>query len=158
MSEEVIFILGSKKDQEFIKPATKFFDEFDINYQLRIASAHKTPEKVLEIIKNYEDEEGIVYITVAGRSNALSGFVDANTTFPVIACPPYSDKFSGADIFSSLRMPSGVGPLVVMNPENAALAALKILAFRNPSLSERIESYRGRLRKKIEDSDEILRE
>ncbi len=158
MSEEVIFILGSKKDRDFIKPATKFLDEFNINYQLRIASAHKTPEKVLEIIKNYEEEEGIVYITVAGRSNALSGFVDANTTFPVIACPPYSDKFSGADIFSSLRMPSGVGPLVVMNPENAALAALKILAFRNPSLSEKIESYRGRLRKKIEDSDEILRE
>ncbi len=158
MSEEVIFILGSKKDQGFIKPAAEFLDEFDINYQMRIASAHKTPEKVLDIIEEYEDGEIRVYITVAGRSNALSGFVDANTNFPVIACPPYSDKFSGADIFSSLRMPSGVGPLVVIDPENAAMAALKILACKNPSLAERVESYRERLRERIEDSDEILRE
>ncbi len=158
MPEEVIFILGSKKDREFIKPATDFLDEFDVDFTLRIASAHKTPEKVLNIIEEYEDEEGIVYITVAGRSNALSGFVDANTTFPVIACPPYSDKFSGSDIFSSLRMPSGVGPLVVLNPENAALAALKILALKKPSLSERIESYRERLRERIEDSDKILKD
>lgn len=158
MSVEVIFILGSKKDQDFIEPATDFLEEFEVDYQVRIASAHKTPEKVLDIVKNYEDEEGIVYITVTGRSNALSGFVDANTTFPVIACPPYSDKFSGVDIFSSLRMPSGVGPLVVINPENAALAALKILAFKNPFLSDRVESYREKLRKNIEDSDRILRE
>jgi phosphoribosylaminoimidazole carboxylase PurE protein len=68
-----------------------------------------------------------VYITVAGRSNALSGFVDAQVTAPVIACPPESEAFGGLDILSSLRMPRGVAPLVVLEPENAALAAAKML-------------------------------
>jgi len=60
---------------------------------------------------------------VAGRSNALSGFLDAQVTAPVIACPPASEAFGGMDILSSLRMPRGVAPLVVLEPENAALAA-----------------------------------
>lgn len=157
MSNEVIFILGSEKDEDFIEPATDFLSELDVDYDVRIGSAHKTPEKVLGILDEHEKEEGVVYITVAGRSNALSGFVDANTTSPVLACPPYSNTFSGADIFSSLRMPSGVGPLVVLEPKNAALAALKILSFKDPSLSEKIESYREELKDKIEESDEKIR-
>jgi len=156
MSDEVVFILGSEKDEDFIKPATDFLSDLGIEYDVRIGSAHKTPEKVLEILGKYEKEEGVVFITVAGRSNALSGFVDANTTSPVLACPPYSDTFSGADIFSSLRMPSGVGPMVVLEPKNAALAALKILSFRKPTLAEKVESYREELRDNIEESDEEI--
>jgi len=100
-----------------------------------------------------EDDE-VVYITVAGRSNALSGIVDANTNYPVIACPPYSDKFSGSDIFSSLRMPSGVCPMVVLDPGNAALSALKILALKDPEISEKISAHKESLKKKINKSDE----
>ncbi|MEN3045913.1 MAG: AIR carboxylase family protein [Candidatus Hydrothermales bacterium] len=121
---KAVIIMGSKADYDH---AIKIFDKlkgFGIECVLRVASAHKTPLKVLEILKEYEDQD-VVFITVAGRSNALSGFVDANTTKPCIAAPPYSDKFSGADIFSSLRMPSGVAPLTVLEPEGAALAYLK---------------------------------
>ena len=84
-----------------------------------------------------------VYITIAGRSNALSGMVDANVSAPVISCPPYSDKFGGADVFSSLRMPSGVAPMTVLEPTGAALAAAKVLAIGNPSLREKIVNYQA---------------
>ena len=150
---KVVIVMGSEKDLDFTKKATKLLDRFEVNYDLRVASAHKTPEKVLDIIKEYEDIDNLVYLTVAGRSNALSGFVDANTDFPVIACPPYSDKFSGADVFSSLRMPSGVGPMVVLDPGNAALAASKILALSDSGLSEKIASYKKELKDKVEKSD-----
>jgi 5-(carboxyamino)imidazole ribonucleotide mutase len=121
-----------------------------------VASAHKTPEKVLEILKEHEGEK-VVYITVAGRSNALSAFVDANTTKPVIACPPYSDKFAGVDIFSSLRVPSGVGSVVTIEPEGAAIAAAKIFALEDKRLEERIKAYQKAKKEETERADESAR-
>ncbi|MCP2520567.1 AIR carboxylase family protein [Candidatus Aminicenantes bacterium AC-335-B20] len=149
---KVIIIMGSKSDMEWSKKIVKTLEKFGIRAILRVASAHKVPLKVLEIIREYEDENA-VFITVAGRSNALSGFVDANTVRPVIACPPYSDKFSGADIFSSLRMPSGVCPMVVLEPEQAGLAAAKILACLDKKLQTRIKEYQEEKRREIEEAD-----
>ncbi|UCH38056.1 MAG: AIR carboxylase family protein, partial [Candidatus Bathyarchaeota archaeon] len=128
--------------------------ELGIPYNLRVASAHKTPHRLLEIVdENERSESRFVYITVAGRSNALSGFVDANTRFPVIACPPLSATFSGADIYSSLRMPSGVAPLVVLDPANAGLAAAKILALSNDQIREKVKSYQQRFKDRVNTAD-----
>jgi len=150
--------MGSKADVEWIAPAERTLKEFGVKYELRIASAHKTPKKLLEIIEENEGSgEEIVYITVAGRSNALSGLVDANTGYPVIACPPYSEKFGGMDILSSLRMPSGVAPMVVLDPEAAALAAVKILAIGDRSLAKKIKDYHSRLVEKLEREDREIR-
>ena len=82
-----------------------------------------------------------VYITVTGRSNALSGIVDASVLTPVIICPPYSTTFNGIDVFSSLRMPSGVCPMLVQDPENAGLAAAKILSVYDPLLRDALQAY-----------------
>jgi phosphoribosylaminoimidazole carboxylase PurE protein len=82
-----------------------------------------------------------VYITVAGRSNALSGFVDAAVRAPVIACPPPSDSFGGADIYSSLRMPSAVAPALVLEPANAALLAAKILGLADGQVYQAVIAY-----------------
>ncbi|MEM2816664.1 MAG: AIR carboxylase family protein, partial [Candidatus Bathyarchaeia archaeon] len=116
MAAKVVILMGSERDVEHGQEIAKHLQKFGLNYQFRIASAHKTPEKVLEILRENESER-IVYITVAGRSNALSAFVDAHTSKPVIACPPYSEKFAGADIFSSLRVPSGIGSVITIEPE-----------------------------------------
>ena len=89
-------------------------------------------------------------------SNALSGFADAQTHCPVIACPPCSDKFGGADLFSSVRMPSGVAPMTVLSPENAALAAAKILALSDASLRGRIVAYQEKKRDELEEADKNL--
>jgi 5-(carboxyamino)imidazole ribonucleotide mutase len=156
--DKVVVILGSGSDEGFSQRITDALKGFGVNYEVRVASAHKTPGKLLQILKAYEArEDRIVYITVAGRSNALSGFVDANTSKPVIACPPYSDKFNGADIFSTLRMPSGVCPLVVLEPEAAALAAMKILALGRPELEEGIRRHHRQIRGRVDAADERLR-
>ncbi len=149
---KVVIIMGSKSDLVWSKKIAETLSKLGIESTLRIASAHKVPFKVLEIIKEYEGED-VVFVTVAGRSNALSGFVDAHTVKPVIACPPYSDKFAGVDIFSSLRMPSGVAPLVVLEPEQAALASAKILAIKNRELQQRIKEYQEEKKREIEEND-----
>ena len=153
---KVVIIMGSKGDLEWCKRIANTLEKFEVQYTMRVASAHKVPLKVLDIIKDYEKED-VVFITVAGRSNALSGFTDANTTKPVIACPPYSDKFSGVDVFSTLRMPSGVAPLTVLEPEEAALSAIKILALKYPELNEKVRRYQEEKRAEIEKADEEVR-
>ena len=158
VNEKAVIIMGSGKDDKFSGIICKHLRNLGITYERRVASAHKTPKKLLKILKEYEEsEDRIVYITVAGRSNALSGFVDANTKYPVIACPPYSDAFSGLDIYSSLRMPSGVSPLVILDPENAALAAAKILALTNPKLSNRVLEYQQNIKDIVERADKKFR-
>ncbi len=152
--DKVVVILGSGRDEGFSQPITDTLNGFGVQYDIRVASAHKTPRQLLQLLDAYEaSEDRIVYITVAGRSNALSGFVDANTRRPVIACPPYSDKFNGADIYSSLRMPSGVCPLVVLEPESAALAAIKMLALGRPELDEGIRRRQRQMREQVTQAD-----
>ena len=149
MNGKAIVIMGSERDLEFCREIAKHLKILGVDYEFRVASAHKTPEKVLAILKEFEGEK-IIYITVAGRSNALSAFVDANTSKPVIACPPYSEKFAGADIFSSLRVPSGIGSLVTIEPEGAAIAAAKILALESKDLEKRVKDYQSAKKKAIE--------
>jgi 5-(carboxyamino)imidazole ribonucleotide mutase len=152
MGTRVVILMGSEQDFEFCREIAKHLKALGIDYEFRVASAHKTPEKVLEILKEIENER-IVYVTVAGKSNALSAFVDANTVRPVIACPPYSEKFGGADVYSSLRVPSGVGSLVTIEPEGAAIAAAKIFAIGDQELGNRIREYQLAKKKEIEKAD-----
>ncbi|MCX8170997.1 MAG: AIR carboxylase family protein [Candidatus Bathyarchaeota archaeon] len=156
MKGKVIILMGSRSDMDFSREIAKHLDALGIEYEFRVASAHKTPKKVLEILEEYEGEK-IVYVTVAGRSNALSAFVDANTIKPVIACPPYSEKFSGADIYSSLRVPSGIGSVVTIEPEGAAIAAAKILALEDRELADKIRRYQGLKKDEIEEADRAVR-
>jgi 5-(carboxyamino)imidazole ribonucleotide mutase len=152
MKARVVILMGSERDAEFCREIAKHLKEFGLDCVFRVASAHKTPEKVLGILKEYEKER-VVYVTVAGRSNALSAFVDANTVKPVIACPPYSEKFGGVDVFSSLRVPSGIGSVVTIEPEAAAIAAAKILAVEDKELEKRIIKYQQSKKSEIEKAD-----
>ena len=150
----VILILGSPSDRPWSDQITQALDRFAIPWEVRIASAHKTPQHLLELLARYEaDPQSKVYITVAGRSNALSGLVDAQVAAPVIGCPPASDTFSGGDLLSSLRMPSGVAPAVVLEPQNAALLAAKILALGDSDLRRRIEQFQEEQRQRLLDAD-----
>jgi 5-(carboxyamino)imidazole ribonucleotide mutase len=153
---KAVVLMGSEKDLEFCREITKHLKALGVEYAFRVASAHKTPEQVLKILKEFEKEK-IVYVTVAGRSNALSAFVDANTSKPVIACPPYSEKFSGADIYSSLRVPSGIGSLVTVESEGAAIAAAKILALEDKELEKRVKDYQLGKRKEIEKANDAVK-
>jgi 5-(carboxyamino)imidazole ribonucleotide mutase len=153
----VPIILGSKGDMDHARAIVKTLDELGLKSEIRIASAHKATRFLLGILEDYEGRGmSLVYITVAGRSNALSGVVDANVPSPIIACPPPSDRFGGMDILSSLRMPSGLGAMVVLEPEAAGVAAAKILAVADPALRERVAEYQRRNSLKIEEDDRGL--
>jgi len=154
----VVILMGSKADIEHCTKISNACEGFGLETVLRIASAHKTPEHALSILKEYEaDERPKVYITVAGRSNVLSGFTDGSVSAPVIACPPPSDSFGGADVYSSLRMPSGIAPAVVLEPFNAALLAAKIFGVANVEVREQVKLSQKRAAEKIVEDDASVR-
>jgi phosphoribosylaminoimidazole carboxylase PurE protein len=150
MKPLVIILMGSKADLEHCTKISEACKQFGIETVMRIASAHKTAEHALKILREYEsDARPKVYITVAGRSNALSGFTDGAVSAPVIACPPPSDSFGGADVYSSLRMPSGVAPALVLEPVNAALLAAKIFGQYDADVREKVKAYQIKQAEKI---------
>ena len=156
MAGIAVIIMGSERDLDFSREIAKYLKLLGVNYEFRVASAHKTPEKVLEIIKEFETEK-VVFVTVAGRSNALSAFIDGNTSKPVIACPPYSEKFGGADIFSSLRVPSGIGSVVTIEPEGAAIAVAKILSLQDVNLEANVKTYQESKKKELDKANESVK-
>jgi len=157
MAGFVVILMGSKADMEHAKTIADELGRLGIEVVMRIGSAHKTPEHVIELLRHYEaDTRPKVYITIAGRSNALSAFVDGQVSAPVIACPPYSDSFGGADVFSSLRMPAGIAPAVVLEPSGAALLAARILGLGDPAIRERVEVLRQKNVDKIMGDDAAL--
>ena len=124
---KAILIMGSTSDEPHAKKITDKLDDYGVSWEQHAASAHKQPLKVLEILNDNKDKENIVYITIAGRSNALSGFVAANSNFPTLGCPPFSDKSDMlVNIHSTLQMPSKTPVLTVIDPGNCALAVKRI--------------------------------
>ena len=124
---KVVIIMGSTSDEPHAKKITDKLDEYNIKWEQHAASAHKEPKKVLDILESNENNYHILYVTIAGRSNALSGFVAANSSFPTLACPPFSDKTDMlVNIHSTLQMPSNTPVLTVVDPGNCALAIKRI--------------------------------
>lgn len=146
-STKVIVICGSERDGPFVSRITGALSGFGVAFETRVFSAHKTPFELLAALNELEERSpGSVYITVAGRSNALSGMVDAAVTGPVIACPPDANE---KDVWSSLRMPSSVAPMVVLEPENAALAAAKILSSNDLLIREKVRGHQQEAKRKV---------
>jgi 5-(carboxyamino)imidazole ribonucleotide mutase len=156
MTGKAVILMGSERDLEFCREIAKHLKALNVNYEFRVASAHKTPQKVLQILKELENDK-VVFITVAGRSNALSAFVDANVSKPVIACPPYSEKYAGMDVLSSLRVPSGVGCLVAIEPEAAAIAAAKIFGVEDKKVERAVAEYQASKKKELEKADDTIK-
>ena len=124
---KTVIIMGSTSDEPHARKITDKLDEFNIRWEQHAASAHKEPLKVLEILEANKGEKDLVYITIAGRSNALSGFVAANSDHPTLGCPPFSDKADMlVNIHSTLQMPSNTPVMTVIDPGNCALAVKRI--------------------------------
>jgi phosphoribosylaminoimidazole carboxylase PurE protein len=150
----LVILMGSKADSTHCQKIAEAAQQFGLEVVQRIGSAHKTPAHVLKMLAEYETgERPVVYITVAGRSNALSGFVDGAVSAPVIACPPPGETFGGADVFSSLRMPSGIAPALVLEPANAALYAAKIFAMHDPATRQRVQAFQQQQAQKVINDD-----
>jgi phosphoribosylaminoimidazole carboxylase / phosphoribosylaminoimidazole-succinocarboxamide synthase len=126
---QVVILMGSPSDKSFCQKIQDACKKFGVPVFLRVTSAHKGPDETLNIIAQYEGSgQPTVFIAVAGRSNGLGPVTSGNSAFPVINCPPVTADWGREDIWSSLRLPSGLGCTTVLSPEGAALAAAQILA------------------------------
>ncbi|HVU67180.1 MAG TPA: AIR carboxylase family protein [Ktedonobacteraceae bacterium] len=154
MTAKVVLVMGSKGDLSHAQAITKTLQALDIPSVMRVCSAHKATARLLTLLNEYEESGPLVYIAIAGRANALGAVMDANTRHPVISCPPYSDRFGGGDIYSSLRLPSGIATPTIMEPDGAALLAAKILAMSDRELDARLSAYRQRFAADLLKADE----
>ncbi len=124
---KVVLILGSTSDEEHAKKITDKLTEYSIAFEQYVASAHKEAPKALGILEKYKNEK-VIYVTIAGRSNALSGFVAGNSNKVTIACPPFADKTDMmVNINSTIQMPSNVPVMTILDPGNVALAIKRIM-------------------------------
>lgn len=151
---KVVIIAGSRSDMDHVLQIVEHLKAFDIHTVVHIASAHKTPQRLLELVRSHNwVNEPTVFIAVAGRSNALGGMIDGATHFPVINCPPPGDRFAGLDILSSLRMPSGIAPATVLEPDQAALLAAKILGLADKSINSKVRALQKSHQRQEKETD-----
>ena len=136
----VTFLLGSKVDTEFAQKIAATLTEFGVTSEIVVASAHKVPEKVVEVVAALNKRtHPTVVITCVGMSNGLGGVVAGSCVHPVVNCPPYKDLVEYlVDVHSNLRMPSDVPVMTVLHPKNAALSALRILGESDPALRKKL--------------------
>lgn len=157
MTQKAIVLMGSKSDLEFCEKIRTALSSYSIASDLRIASAHRTPEYLLRILREYAASgDQIVAVTVAGLSDALSGVVAAQRLFPVVACPPDLDKYELPKVFSSAYTPSDVPVAFVSDPSKAANFVAQIFALSNKQLSETIIRTTQDKKIQIEKSDSEL--
>lgn len=141
---KVLVVMGSKSDSHIAEKVAKVLEEFGVEYDVEVASAHRNPGRVEELAKRDYD----VFIAIAGLSAALPGVIAAHTTKPVIGVP-VSAKLGGLDaLLSMAQMPPGVpvAAVGIDNGKNAALLAIEILALKDGGLREKLEEYRRRMR------------
>jgi 5-(carboxyamino)imidazole ribonucleotide mutase len=140
-------ICGSKSDLPVIEKAEKQLKEFGIDYDITIASAHRTPKGVEEYAKSAEEKYDLI-IAAAGMAAALPGVIAAQTILPVIGLPIHSQALSGHDaLFSIVQMPPGVpvASVAIDGGRNAAILAAQILALKYPELKDRLKKMKKEL-------------
>ncbi len=154
MNGRVVILMGSGRDAEHVGRITAVLDQLGVKHTQRVGSAHRTPEHALAILREADESaDPVVFITVAGMSDALSGLSDANVRSPVIACPPLSANFANLDVLSSLRTPPGVAPMVVIEPANAALAAAKILGLGDSVIRKNVADHQRLAAERVLNAD-----
>jgi len=156
MPTDVLIVLGSKSDSDVGKKAGSILDEFGVDYEMVVASAHRTPDLLRDLIRNTTAR---VFIAIAGLSAALPGTIAAHTTKPVIGVP-VSGKLNLDAVLSVSQMPPGV-PVAAVGldrGENAALLAVEILALKEEHLAEKLKDHRDAMKKWVLEDSRTLGE
>ena len=145
-------MLGSASDLEQVAPAKEILKEFGVPFELKILSAHRTPDHALQYAAEAESKGMEVIIAAAGGAAHLPGVVAAKTLLPVIGLPIKSKALNGLDsLLSIVQMPAGipVATVAIDGAANAALLAITIMAAKHPELREKLRRYRKSLEEKV---------
>ncbi len=159
MSAQIAIIMGSDSDLEVMKEAAVILDKFNIEYELTIVSAHRTPERMVWYAREAATRGIRVIIAGAGGSAHLPGMVASLTHLPVIGVPVLSKTMSGVDsLYSIVQMPPGVpvATVAINGAANAALLALQVLALENTELTKELIDYKEDMKNQVEDKAEKL--
>lgn len=154
MKPKVLIIMGSDSDLPIMQEAEKILKQFNIAYDITVASAHRSPERVVRLVSGAGGKGVEVIIAGAGAAAHLAGVIAAHTILPVIGVPIDSSPLKGVDaLFSTVQMPPGI-PVAAMaigkaGAKNAAILAVQILQFKNPSLSKALKAYKKKMAQEV---------
>lgn len=158
---KIAIVMGSKSDLGVVKPAVSVIKSFGVEAEVRVISAHRTPEEAHEFAKSAKANGIEVIICAAGKAAHLGGVIAAYTTLPVIGLPVKTDMMGGLDsLLSIVQMPSGipVATVGVNGGENAGLLALQILGIKYPEIAEKLCEYKCKMKDKINADDRALQQ
>jgi len=161
-SPMVTIVMGSKSDYDVMKESARVLAEFQVPHEVRVISAHRTPDRAHEFATGAEARGIKVIIAAAGKAAHLGGVLAALTTVPVLGVPMTTSDLGGLDsLLSIVQMPAGipVGTTAIgkAGAKNAALLAVAILALSDSELNDRLKQYRQRMRDEVEADDEEVR-
>ena len=156
-------VMGSDSDYTVVEQTLVMLEKFDIPYDVRIMSAHRTPDRVYEFASTARLKGFKILIAAAGGAAHLAGVLSSLTTLPVIGIPIQTPTLGGADsLYSTVQMPAGVPVATVAigeaGTQNAALLAAEILALVDEGLQARLQAYRARMRREVKEKSERLRQ
>ncbi|KPL05574.1 MAG: phosphoribosylaminoimidazole carboxylase [candidate division Zixibacteria bacterium SM1_73] len=151
----VAVLIGSDSDYEVVQEAIKIFQEFKVEFALEVTSAHRSPERTVRLVKDFEQKGAEVFIAVAGKAAHLAGAVASQTDRPVIGVPVENFELGGLDaLLSTVQMPKGV-PVATMGlgksgAANAAFLVVQILALKDSGLKKKFKAYKKKLAAQVE--------
>lgn len=153
---KVALVMGSKSDWQSLKGCVDVLHGMEIEVEVHVASAHRTPEKVASFAANARENGFEVIIAAAGKAAHLAGVIAGHTTLPVIGIPVKSSFMDGLDsLLSTVQMPTGipVATVAVGGGDNAAYLAAQILSIKYPILTEKLLAHREKMADAIEEDD-----
>jgi len=156
---KVGIIMGSDSDLAVMKMAAEVLEEFQVEYELTIVSAHRTPERMFEYARTAAERGLEVIIAGAGGAAHLPGMVASITHLPVIGVPIKTSSLNGLDsLLSIVQMPAGVpvATVAIDNARNAAILAVSILGVKYPEIAQKLKAYKDRMRKEVINKAEKL--
>lgn len=158
---KVAIVIGSKSDLETVRPAMEHLKKFDIDFTIRIISAHRCPSELHEFIRAAENAGAEVFIGAAGKAAHLAGVIAGYTTLPVIAIPIQTSLMGGLDsLLSMVQMPAGVpvATVAVNGSANAAILAAQILSIKYPEIKNKLTAFKEDMRQSVKRDDAALQE
>lgn len=158
---DVGIIMGSDSDFPVLEDGIKVLKQFGVSYEVKVSSAHRTLERTLTWVKDFEAQGGKVIIAAAGMAAHLPGVLAGATSLPVIGVPIKSGALDGMDaLYAIVQMPPGV-PVATVGigaARNAALLAVQMLGVAEASLRQALRDYRVKMAEEVEEKDQAIRE